>query len=172
MVWGKFTDEIGNKLKYSRLTLTFNDKKDTVKTDINGQFTYKYTTTKYGTNTVTISHPGNDNYQKTSSQKTFTVNGPKNITVYTFYTDEYAVPVSEGDDEFYSYFEDRYESQSGPGVWVDIHNRYAQRLDDLAPTHRILSATFVFANDYTGQIKTKTVSPQYYDFASTSLIPA
>ena len=62
-------------LTYTNMRLNINGQTDTSKTDKNGYFTYSYKATKAGTNTVTVSYPGNDRFQKATATQTFNVKG-------------------------------------------------------------------------------------------------
>jgi len=62
-------------LTYTNMRLNINGQADTSKTDKNGYFTYSYKTTKAGTNTVTVSYPGNSRFQKATATQTFNVKG-------------------------------------------------------------------------------------------------
>ncbi len=62
-------------LTYTNMRLNINGQTDTSKTDKNGYFTYSYKATLAGTNTVTVSYPGNDRFQKATATQTFNVKG-------------------------------------------------------------------------------------------------
>ena len=63
----------GVPLKQTTMRLSINGQQYTAKTDNNGYFTYNYKTNKSGTNSVTVSYPGNTNFQPASSTKSFKV---------------------------------------------------------------------------------------------------
>ena len=60
-------------LTYTPMTLNINSEKYTVKTDKNGYFTYNYTTNKAGSNIVTVSYHGNQNFKAATATQTFNV---------------------------------------------------------------------------------------------------
>ena len=60
-------------LTQTTMRIKINGQTYTAKTDNNGYFTYNYKTSKDGSNTVTVSYPGNTNFQSASSSKTFNV---------------------------------------------------------------------------------------------------
>jgi len=71
-------------LRQTTMTLNINGAKYYAKTNSNGYFTYNYKTTKTGTNTLTVSYPGNTNFKAATTTKTFNV---KNIgPEYTYIT--------------------------------------------------------------------------------------
>jgi hypothetical protein len=72
IIWGEYTDENGNPLKSTTITITFNGKKYYSQTGKDGSYYLHCDGTKSGTNTVTASYPGNDNYYGDSVTKTFT----------------------------------------------------------------------------------------------------
>ena len=155
------------------MRININGQTYTAKTDNSGYFKYDYKTTKSGTNTVTVTYPGNTNFKAASDSDTFNVNDTNNkmITLYTYFTDEAPEETYIGTDAFTSYFETRNNKQNSPGVWVDIRSTRGTGAYEYPPTNRIISATFYFMNDYTAQIKTKTVTSTRLDYISTSLIP-
>ena len=55
------------------MRININGNTYTAKTDNNGYFTYSYKTSKDGSNTVTVSYPGNNNFKSASTSKTFNV---------------------------------------------------------------------------------------------------
>ena len=55
------------------LYININGKNYTTKTNSNGYFAYDYTTSKVGTNTVTVSNPGNSSFTSASQTVTFNV---------------------------------------------------------------------------------------------------
>ncbi len=65
----------GNYVPFKSTTvyININGKNYTAKTDNNGYFSYDYTTSKTGTNTVTVSNPGNSSFKGTSKTITFNV---------------------------------------------------------------------------------------------------
>ena len=77
IITGKLTDNNGNTIKNTQITLKINNKQYKTKTDKQGTYTYKYKTTKSGTNKITVTFNGNKKYNKISTQKTFTVKGLK-----------------------------------------------------------------------------------------------
>ena len=63
----------GMPLIQTTMRININGQTYTAKTDNNGYFTYNYKTTKDGSNSVTVSYPGNTNFQKTLTSTTFNV---------------------------------------------------------------------------------------------------
>ena len=78
---GKFTDETGNTLKNTLLTLNINGKQYKTKTNQQGKYVYKYKTNTAGTNKITVTYKGNTKYTKTSTHKTFTVKNKINTKI-------------------------------------------------------------------------------------------
>jgi len=83
-------------LRQTAMTININGAKYYARTNDNGYFTYSYKTTKDGSNSVTVSYPGNNNFKATNSTKTFNVKsiGPKTTyiklnNIYDFSYDDY-----------------------------------------------------------------------------------
>ncbi len=72
-ITGKLTNNKNVILKNTKIKITVNGKAVTVKTNSKGVYTYKYTTSKKGTNKVSISYSGNANYKTTSAKTSFSV---------------------------------------------------------------------------------------------------
>ncbi|RAP49510.1 MAG: hypothetical protein BZ138_07590 [Methanosphaera sp. rholeuAM270] len=77
---GKFMDATGKLLGNSIIRINLNGKTYKVKANPNGVFKKSIKTNKLGTNNVTISYPGNKNYNSISVKKTFKV-VKNNVTV-------------------------------------------------------------------------------------------
>lgn len=161
---GKFTDETGNLLKNSKLKLNINGKIITTKTDKNGKYSYKYKTTKIGSNKIIVSYNGNANYIKTSAQKTFTVHNNNIVTIYINDEDSYWANKIINGDPFVAYYSTVY-AQDDPGVYACIETRGLS----YSPVNRIVKSKFYFKN-YLGDIISRTVTPKYKTISKTSLI--
>ena len=72
-ITGKLTNNKNVILKNTKIKITVNGKAVTVKTNSKGVYTYKYTTSKKGTNKVSILYSGNANYKYTTAKTTFSV---------------------------------------------------------------------------------------------------
>ena len=81
-VTGKYTDINGNNLRYTPIIITINGQTYTNKTDSNGIYTYVYKASSPGTNTITVSYPGNTRYTGATATTTFQVTG-KTATILT-----------------------------------------------------------------------------------------
>ena len=68
-------------LTQTTVTININGQKYYAKTDNSGYFRYDYKTSKSGTNTVTVSYPGNSNFQSASEYTTFNVKATKKSTI-------------------------------------------------------------------------------------------
>ncbi|RAP51150.1 MAG: hypothetical protein BZ138_05830 [Methanosphaera sp. rholeuAM270] len=79
-ITGKFMDATGKLLVNSIIRVNVNGKTYKVKSNSKGIFTKSIKTNKLGTNNVTISYPGNKNYNAISIKKTFKV-VKNNVTV-------------------------------------------------------------------------------------------
>ncbi|MBR0472060.1 MAG: Ig-like domain repeat protein [Methanosphaera sp.] len=66
-------DNRGIGVTSGNLAFNVNGKKTTIKTNKDGVFTYKYKTTKVGSNTVTATFAANNKYTASSAKKTFTI---------------------------------------------------------------------------------------------------
>lgn len=69
----KLTDMEGKSISMQNIIFTINNINYTVKTNKNGSATINYLVND-GTNTITVTYIGNDNYEKTSKKYTITVN--------------------------------------------------------------------------------------------------
>ena len=74
VVSGSLVDSNKKAVNGASLNIQINSKTVNVKTDNDGLFTYKTTTTSMGTNNVTITYAGNSYYNKVSKKTTFKVN--------------------------------------------------------------------------------------------------
>ena len=70
---GTFVATNGKSLANTKLKINLNGKTVTVKTGKGGAFTYTTKATKVGTNNVTVSYAGNNNYGKVTNKTTFKV---------------------------------------------------------------------------------------------------
>ena len=73
-ITGKFTNNKAKALNSATIILKINGKKYTTKTNAQGEFEYKYTANRIGTNYITAYFRGNDYYKYNSTKKTFKVN--------------------------------------------------------------------------------------------------
>lgn len=73
-VTGKFASSSGAVFKNTKVVLTFNGVKKTVKTNASGIFSYTVTAKKIGTNNLTASFNGNSKYKASTAKITFKVN--------------------------------------------------------------------------------------------------
>ncbi|WP_323736398.1 Ig-like domain repeat protein [Methanosphaera sp. ISO3-F5] len=73
-ITGTLKDKNGKTLANQNIKLNINGNTVTVKTDKNGAFSYKHTTNTVGTNNLTVTFAGNNNYNNGNTQTTFTVN--------------------------------------------------------------------------------------------------
>ena len=70
-------------LTHTTMRININGQQYTAKTDDEGYFTFNYKTTKAGTNTVTVSYPGNNNFKGATETQTFNVKsvGPQDTYI-------------------------------------------------------------------------------------------
>lgn len=94
-ITGKYNDIDGNILRWTPLFVNINGKNYTTRTNELGQFTFKYTTNKIGTNNVKIYYLGNERYAATETNTTFTVTSKTTkITVNNIPTVHYSENIS------------------------------------------------------------------------------
>ncbi|RAP52020.1 MAG: hypothetical protein BZ138_03895, partial [Methanosphaera sp. rholeuAM270] len=79
-VTGQFSDANGKILGNSNVKISINGNVVTVKTNKNGVYNYTYKTRIMGTNNITVSYPGNKNYNEIISKGTFFVER-QNLTI-------------------------------------------------------------------------------------------
>ena len=72
-ITGKLTEETGKALTNRNINIYINGKKNIVKTDSNGIYTFTIVANKLGTNKVTLSYAGNSYYQSYKTNTTFDV---------------------------------------------------------------------------------------------------
>lgn len=149
---GNFSDEYGNELINTQIILKINDKTFNTKTNNMGTFTYDYKTNKGGTNVITASYVGNENYNRTSLQKTFTVYTYSLMTL-PIKKDQSYYRKYIGNDLFESWYATYYGSD-GPGICVRVTDRYSL---DTIPVHKIVKAKFYLKNNR-GKVITRTVT--------------
>lgn len=70
---GKFTTDTNKILANTALKINLNNNIISVKTNENGTYSYKFKASKIGTNTVTVSFAGNDNYNASSIKTSFNI---------------------------------------------------------------------------------------------------
>ncbi|MBR0472846.1 MAG: Ig-like domain repeat protein [Methanosphaera sp.] len=81
-ITGKVTDKKSTPLKHINLNIKINKKEYTVKSDDKGLFNLSIKTTQSGKNNLSISYPGNKNYQNYTLKTTFTAsNMPTQLTL-------------------------------------------------------------------------------------------
>ena len=134
----------GVPLKQTTMRININGQQYTAKTDNKGYFTYNYKTNKSGTNSVTVSYPGNTNFLATSSTKSFKVSEP----IYTIELDTPLLPTNDfaiknvDGDIFVSWYQ-TYDGQELKGVQVHTGGFP----DDIITTpHLLTDAIFYFKN--------------------------
>ena len=94
-ITGKYNDIDGNILRWTPLFVNINGKNYTTRTNELGQFTFKYSTNKIGTNNVKIYYLGNERYAATETNTTFTVTSKTTkITVNNIPTVHYSENIS------------------------------------------------------------------------------
>lgn len=150
-------------LTQTTMRLNINGQTYTTKTDNNGYFTYNYKTSKVGTNTVTVTYPGNSNFQYASNSKTFTVSQPVyqlelkigHINDYTPGSSKYL----NNHDPVYAFYETSNYAQYPRGVYVELDSRGLST----APYNKFIKATFYFRNNYDSSTYTKTVTKTEWD---------
>ena len=72
-VKGQLTDKHGKTIKNTVITININGKIIRAKTNSKGIYNHSLTTTKLGTNNITVTYPGNKNYNKITKKATFKV---------------------------------------------------------------------------------------------------
>ncbi|RAP51989.1 MAG: hypothetical protein BZ138_03915 [Methanosphaera sp. rholeuAM270] len=72
-ITGKLTDNSGAVIKNTYVKVNINGKTYNVKTNNSGVYAYTYKAGTLGTNNVTVSYPGNNNYLKSTQKITFKV---------------------------------------------------------------------------------------------------
>ena len=72
-ITGKFANNKGTVFKYSKLVVSVNGVKRTVKTNGKGVYTLKVNATRIGTNNVQVSFAGNSRYKAATKKATFNV---------------------------------------------------------------------------------------------------
>ena len=143
-------------LAQTSLRITINGETYSVKTDNDGYFTYNYKTKKSGTNTVTVSYPGNTNFKSASSSDTF------KVSEQTF-TIELSTPNNShskkyvGHDLFEAWYQ-TYDGQWYAGVNILVTDTYADYGEP--PNYMFTDATFYFKNS-AGNIISRT-----YDYGN------
>ena len=143
-------------LTQTTMTININGQKFYTKTDNDGYFRYDYKTNKAGTNTVTVSYPGNKNFQSSSYTKTFEVNDP-------YYTIEINTNLRStfkkvGNSNFIAWYQ-TYTNEYNKGVTLIVLDPDAN-LDDPSE-FLIMDATFYFKNNNNGNIISRS-----YDFGN------
>lgn len=74
-VSGHYYYGLNQPLRQTSMLVNVNGHKAYAKTDNNGYFSYEYTTTRSGVNTVSVSYPGTDRFKGATAMKVFTVTG-------------------------------------------------------------------------------------------------
>jgi len=157
-------------LPNTSLKLNINGKTYTTKTDKQGYYSYNYKVNKLGTNTVTVTYPGNKNYKKATTTTTFYVKKP----VYTLELKTQSTKTYDLDivylkgDPFVSFYETSNYAQYDRGVYVEIDTRGLSQ----PPHYEIIKVTFYFQNNYDGSIYTKTIDDVEWEgtFVQTNMI--
>ena len=81
---GKYTDKNGVFLIKTPIRINLNNQTYSVKTDDNGEFTYKVNATQMGENNVTVSYNGNIRYNGANATTTFYVKYPTQVQIDQF----------------------------------------------------------------------------------------
>ncbi len=71
---GKLTDENNKALSNTDITLTLNNNKHNIKTNNNGEYIYTSTADTTGTNSITVTYPGNNLYTSSTTRTTININ--------------------------------------------------------------------------------------------------
>ncbi len=88
---GNYKDTTGRILRYTTLMVKINSNTYTTKTDNFGQFSQSFRTNSVGTNTVSISYPGNTIFEGNTTTNTFLVTRQSsNLTIYPIKTTQYS----------------------------------------------------------------------------------
>ena len=161
---GYYKYRYGNPLTQTTVTININGQKYYAKTDNSGYFRYDYKTTKSGTNTVTVSYPGNSNFQYAYATEKFNVEENLKTVTFTFNKPAYKYLYIEG-DPFVAVYSTLSASQYGRGVFTEIDTRGLE----YPPKHRIIYSKVYFKNS-AGNVQTKTVYSTVYSTTETSLI--
>jgi len=157
-------------LPNTSIKININGKTYTTKTDKEGYYSYNYKVNKLGTNTVTVTYPGNNNYKKATNTQTFNVNKPvytlelKTQSTKNYYPD---ITYLKG-DPFVSFYETSNYAQYDRGVYVELDTRGLSQ----PPHYEIIKVTFYFKNNYDGSIYTKTIDDVEWagTFVQTNMI--
>ncbi|WP_323735858.1 Ig-like domain-containing protein [Methanosphaera sp. ISO3-F5] len=105
IITGKFVDNKGKPLSSATIKLKINNIKYAAKTDSDGVYTFKYKTSKVGTNTITAYFSGNTYYKYNTTKKTFKVTKKALIIDVSGYTDDYtAYKYISGDIHGYDFY--------------------------------------------------------------------
>ena len=154
----------GYPLTQTTMRININGQTYTTKTDNNGYFRYDYKTTKSGTNTVTVSYPGNTNFQKAYATKKFEVEENYKIVTFTFNKPAYKSVDIDG-DPFVAVYSTKSDSQYGRGVFTEIDTRGLE----YPPKNKIIYSKVYFQNS-AGNVQIKTAYSTVYSTTETSLI--
>ena len=131
-------------IPYANITLKINDKSYNLKTDKYGDYKYQYKTTKTGTNTVTATYSGSENYLKSIDSRMFDVEQSYKKTL------NIGVNQKIGNDRIIiSYITESMEFDKG--VHILIYDDNAD-LEEPANT-LLLNSTFYFKNSKGNIIK-------------------
>jgi len=144
-ITGDLVDYDELPVRYANITLKINDKNYNLKTDKYGLFKYQYKTTKTGTNTVTATFFGGENYLKSTDSDTF--------TVIQSYNKTFNIGVNQrlGNDWIQTWYK-TYDEQEKKGVHLLLTDYYATDMGDPA-NNLLLNATFYFKNSKGNVIK-------------------
>ena len=128
---GNYYYEQSKPLRLSTMTININGAKYYAKTNDNGYFSYSYKTNKAGTNTVTVSYPGNTRFKGATSTKTFNVKstGPQ----YTYINLNNIKEVNMGEITNISgyYYYDQAKPLRQTAMTININgNKYYSRTND------------------------------------------
>ena len=133
----------GYPLTQTTMTININGQKYYTKTDNDGYFCYYYKTSKVGTNTVTVSYPGNSNFKGASDSCSFLV---YNLELYTYpLTGPYPETTERVGNDYFDAWYQTYDAQHDRGVHVHATSVYATDMGD-PPNNLIIDAKFIFRN--------------------------
>jgi len=128
---GNYYYDQSKPLRLTTMIININGAKYYAKTNDNGYFSYSYKTNKAGTNTVTVSYPGNTRFKGATSTKTFNVKstGPQ----YTYITLNNLKEVNMNEITTISgyYYYDQSKPLRQTAMTININgNKYYSRTND------------------------------------------
>ncbi|RAP49124.1 MAG: hypothetical protein BZ136_03830 [Methanosphaera sp. rholeuAM74] len=163
---GQLTDNNGNPLKNTKITITVNSAQYSTTTNSYGDYNYQYKASKIGTNTATITYTGNAKYASSTAKTTFTVKDPQYKTFEISISKGKTTTKQIGKDEFCAWYQ-TYDGQYDRGVYIEVWNKK----DALYyPTENtITDAVFYFKDSY-GDVITRSYVGGYGVWLGTHLV--